>query len=74
MVAQSQPFLLDAILASTAFSVSFEHNSQVAKGLAYHYGSIAVTNLQDAIGVFSKQNADAVLLTSLLLASQANEW
>ena len=73
-MAQSQPFLLDAILASTAFSISFEHNCSTAKGLAYHYGTLAVNGLQDAIGAFSKDNADAVLLASLLLASQANEW
>ncbi|KAI9668568.1 MAG: hypothetical protein M1831_001007 [Alyxoria varia] len=72
--AQSHPFLVYAVLAFAAFSISFEHGSAKAKGLAYHYGGIALQSLQEAIGAFSMENADAVLLASLLLAWQANDW
>lgn len=65
---------MHAGFAFSAFSLSFESGSNEAKGLAYHYGGIALRGLQDAISHFSKDNADAVLLASRLLAWQANDW
>lgn len=65
---------MHAGFAFTAFSLAFETGSVDAKGLAYHYGGVALRGLHHAISNFSKENADAVLLASRLLAWQANDW
>lgn len=72
--ARHQPFLVHAILAFSALSLAWESNSSEIKSLAYTHGGIALEGLQHAIASFSRDNSDAVLLASILLSWQANDW
>ena len=68
------PFLVHAILAFGSSTLAWEQISADAKNLAYYHGGIALQGLQNAISMFSRENADAVLAASILLSWQANEW
>ncbi|KAB8527788.1 hypothetical protein FH972_025440 [Carpinus fangiana] len=72
--ARSKPFLVHAILAFSALSLAWENNATDVKAIAYHHAGIALEGLQRATASFCRENSDAVLLASVLLSWQANDY
>lgn len=72
--AKSQSFLVHAILAYTASTLAWENQTVGSKRLAYHHGGLALERLPVAVSRLNRENADAVLAASVLLARQANDW
>lgn len=65
---------MSSILALSATHISWMTNSQETRNLAYFHRGVALKGLQEAIGNFSKDNSDAVLAASILLAWQVSDW
>lgn len=73
-IAASHPFVMHSILAFSASHLAWISQSSETRNLAFHHASIALKGLHDGITSFTKQNSDAVLASSLLLAWQATDW
>jgi len=67
-------FVMSSILALSATHLAWMTNSQETNNLAYFHRGVALKGLQEAIGNFSKGNADAVLAASILLSWQVSDW
>jgi hypothetical protein len=65
---------MHAFLAFSASHLSWISPSSGTRKIQIQHGGIALRGLHDALGSFSKANADAVLATSILLMTQANDW
>lgn len=67
---------MSALLGMSAAHLSWISDPQ-GKGspqLAYEHHGIALNGLREAVGQFSKENADAVVGASILLSWQATDW
>lgn len=67
-------FVMSSILSFSATHIAWLTKSVETKNLAYFHAGIALKGLHQAIGKFSKDNSDAVLAASILLAWQASDW
>ncbi|KAK8211444.1 hypothetical protein M8818_003411 [Zalaria obscura] len=65
---------MHALLSFSASHFAWESKSTEVRELSIEHGGIALRGLHDAIGNFSRSNADGVLAGSLLLISQATDW
>ena len=65
---------MSSILAFSATHIAWLTKSAETKNLAYVHAGVALSGLQEAIGNFSRENSDAVLASSILLAWQASDW
>ena len=73
-LAASYAFVMDAVLAFAASHLAWISQSAETRSLASSHGSIAMKGLHEAMGTFSKTNADAILAGSLLLSWQSTDW
>lgn len=73
-IAASHTFVMHSILAFSASHLAWISQSNETRNLAFHHASIALKGLHDGITSFRKDNSDAVLASSLLLAWQATDW
>jgi len=64
----------NAVYSSVASQLAFTSQSTETRKLAIHYGSLALGGLHEAIGTFTKTNADGALAASFLLLNQASDW
>ena len=67
-------FVMSSILAFSASHLAWLTHSVETKNLASYHSDSALTGLHEAIGNFSRENSDAVLAASMLLAWQASDW
>lgn len=67
-------FVMNAILAFSAAHMAWLTKSIETKNLSHFHSNLALKGLQEAIGNFSRENSDAVLAASILLAWQASDW
>lgn len=74
MAAGNATFFIHAMLGFGSLSLAWDRASQEAKSLGYRHGGVALQGLQTAINVFSQDNADAVLASSVVLSWQANDF
>ena len=65
---------MHALLALSATHLAWLTECPLAANMAYEHRGIALKGLQEAIGLFDRQNSDAVLAASLLLSWQASDW
>jgi len=65
---------MQALMSFSANHLAWMHSSNETRNLSLQHGSIALRGLHEAIGTFSRSNADAVLAASLLLLWQATDW
>ncbi|KAJ5259443.1 hypothetical protein N7478_012424 [Penicillium angulare] len=72
-IALSNDFVMSAILSLSAFHLTYLTGNQDTKQLAYQHRVTALHGLQTSIGLFSKENCDAILAASVLLSWQATE-
>ncbi|KAE9978899.1 hypothetical protein EG328_001198 [Venturia inaequalis] len=73
-IAATHSFVMHAVLAFSANHLAWITQSAETRNIAYHHGGIAMKGLHEAIGSFSKSNADAALAASLLLSWQSTDW
>jgi hypothetical protein len=73
-IAASHSFVMHAVLAFSANHLAWIAQSTETRHIAYHHGGIAMKGLHEAIGTFSRSNADAVLAASMLLSWQSTDW
>jgi hypothetical protein len=73
-VATSYSYVMHAFLAFSASHLAWVSPSPDTRKIQIQHGGIALRGLHDAISSFSKSNADAILATSILLMTQANDW
>ncbi|KAK0930417.1 hypothetical protein LTR29_016750 [Friedmanniomyces endolithicus] len=73
-IASSHPYVMHALLSFSANHLAWAHSATETRNLYLHHGSIALRGLHEAIGNFSRANADSVLAASLLLLWQATDW
>lgn len=73
-IALSNEFVMSAILALSASHLAWMTQNSETENLAYHHRGVALKGLHEAIGSFSRENADAILAASMLLSWQATEW
>lgn len=65
---------MSALLALSASHLAWRTKNSDTNNLAYHHRGVALKGLHEAIGVFSPENAEAILAASILLSWQATEW
>lgn len=65
---------MHALLGLSASHLSWLTSSSATVQLAYQHRGLALQGLQQAIGNFSRHNADAVLAASILLSWQVTDW
>ena len=70
-IAASFDFLLHAVLAWSATHLAQLTGESEVQQEAYRHRGLALGGLQQAIKTFSKDNSDAVLCTSIVLAWQS---
>lgn len=73
-VATSYSYVMHAFLAFSASHLAWISPSPDTRKIQIQHGGIALHGLHDALNSFSKSNADAILATSILLMTQANDW
>lgn len=73
-VAATQPFVMHAVCAFAASHMAWETQSNDARSIASDYVGLATRGLHEALGSFSKTNADGILAASLLLSWLQNDW
>ncbi|KAI9816662.1 MAG: hypothetical protein M1832_005048 [Thelocarpon impressellum] len=73
-LASSYGFVLHSVLALSATHLAWITECPLTSNFAYQHRGIALKGLQEAIGHFSRENADAVLAATMLLSFQATEW
>lgn len=73
-IALSNNFVMSAILALSASHLAWVTRNPDTENLAYHHRGVALSGLQEAIGGFSRENADAILAASMLLSWQVTDW
>ncbi|KAK4995145.1 hypothetical protein LTR66_004972 [Elasticomyces elasticus] len=73
-IASSYPYVMHALLSWSANHLAWVSQSVEIRNLHIQHGGVAIRGLHEAIGRFSRSNADAILAASLLLSWQANEW
>ncbi|RPB29222.1 hypothetical protein L211DRAFT_262604 [Terfezia boudieri ATCC MYA-4762] len=72
-LAANYDFVMHALLALSASHLSWLTACPATLQLSYHHRGIALKGLPEAIGKFSKENADAILAASILLSWQATD-
>lgn len=65
---------MHAVLALSATHIAWLTDCPLVKNIAFEHRGTAMKGLHEAIGLFSRENSDAVLAASLLLSWQASEW
>ena len=65
---------MSAVLAFSASHLAWMTENSETQHLAYHHRGEAIKGLHEAIGLFSKNNSEAILAASILLSWQATEW
>lgn len=65
---------MDAVLAFAASHLAWISQSADTRSLASSHGAITMKGLHEAMGTFSRRNADALLAGSLLLSWQSTDW
>ena len=70
----SYDYLAHSIMAMAASHVAWLTKSIEADSIAANYQSLASKGIREAIVHFSRENADAILASSILLSVQVNEW
>jgi hypothetical protein len=73
-MAASYHFVMHAVYAFAANHLAWMTQSPETRNIASRHSSTALKGFHEAIGVFSKSNADAVLSASLLLTWQSTDW
>ena len=73
-VATSYSYVMHSFLAFSASHLAWISPSPDTRKIQIQHGGIALRGLHDALSSFSKSNADAILATSILLMTQANDW
>lgn len=67
-------FVANAIAASAADRLAWLTKASSVQNDAYKHQSLAIAGLNQALKIFSKENSDAVLCTSILLCLQHRNW
>ncbi|KAL1962669.1 hypothetical protein VTN77DRAFT_9303 [Rasamsonia byssochlamydoides] len=70
----SYDFVSHAVITCSAFVLALATQSLEADQVASRYRYLAIRGLQQDLRSFSKTNADAVLVTSILLSMHCHEW
>lgn len=65
---------MSSILALSASQLAWMTQNKETQQLAVRHKAVALTGLQEALNVFSRDNCDAVLAAAILLSWQATEW
>lgn len=73
-LASTYPFVMHALHSFSANNLAWTTQSAEVRQLSIEHGGIALRGLHEAIGNFSKSNADGVLSASLILVCQATDW
>ncbi|PNS17385.1 hypothetical protein CAC42_7068 [Sphaceloma murrayae] len=73
-LASSSPCVLDALKGFSASQIAFVTQSPAAREQSLQYCTAALSGLHQAVGHFSKDNSDSVLITALLLLIQSRDW
>ena len=73
-LASASPFLMDALYSFSANHLAWKLQSAELRQQSMQFGGMALRGLHEAIGNFSRANADATLATSLIMSSQAVDW
>ncbi|KAF4553511.1 Hypothetical protein D9617_7g032390 [Elsinoe fawcettii] len=73
-VAPGYPYVLDALKGFSASQLAWITQSPSAREQSLQYSTNALSGLHHAVGQFSKENADSVLATAVLLISQSRDW
>lgn len=73
-LAASHQFVMHSILAFSASHLAWISQSAETRSLASSHGATAMKGLHEAMGSFSKNNADAILAASLLLSWQSTDF
>ncbi|THZ52254.1 hypothetical protein D6C86_10259, partial [Aureobasidium pullulans] len=73
-VATSYSYVMHALLAFSASHLAWISPSPHTRKIQIQHGGTALGGLHNALSSFSKFNADAILATSILLMTQANDW
>lgn len=64
---------MHALLGMSAAHLSWLTNCNSALQLSYEHKGVALYGLKEAVGQFTKENADGILAASMLLSWQATE-
>ena len=67
-------FLAHSIMAMAASHVAWLTKSIEVDSVAANYQSLASKGIREALTHFSRENADAILASSILLSVQVSEW
>ena len=70
----SYDFVAYSLMAMAASHVAWMTKSLEADSIAANYQSLASKGIREGIANFSKENADAILASSIMLSVQVNEW
>ena len=73
-IGATHDYVLHALLAFSAMHLAFLTDCPLVGNMGYEHRGIALKGLQEAIGMFSKDNSDAILAASLVLSWQATDW
>ncbi|KAI9852499.1 MAG: hypothetical protein M1838_000593 [Thelocarpon superellum] len=73
-IASSYSFVLHAILAFSATHLAWLTDNSLTNDIACQHRGVALKGLQESIGQFSAENADAALAASIILSLQAPDW
>ena len=73
-LATEHEYVMHALLALAASHLSWTDSYQADLGRSFYHRAIALETLPHQVGDFSRENADAVLAASILLAWQETEW
>ena len=70
----SHEFLAHSLMAMSASHVAWLTKSIEADSVAAKYQILASKGIREALTHFSRENADAILASSIMLSVQVNEW
>ncbi|KAG9250416.1 uncharacterized protein F5Z01DRAFT_375389 [Emericellopsis atlantica] len=73
-IGATTPYVMHALLAFSAMHIAFLTDCPLVGGMGFEHRGVALSGLQEAIGVFSRDNSDAILAASLVLSWQATDW
>lgn len=73
-LAATSPAVLDALKSFSASQIAWITQSPAAREQSLQYSTAALSGLHQAIGRSSKDNADSILATAILLISQSRDW
>lgn len=68
------PFVMDALKSVSASHNAWLTQDPAARELSIQHSTTALAGLHQAVGQFSKNNADAVLSATMILSYQSRDW